>query len=174
MNPPARLFTIVSAALFAAGCTTPQSVLDLGNQGARLTNSYGQQLENFRKTENTAESYKLMAIGQKQVFLSVTWKHCELGKTQVADVGGSSDWSVRVLDSAHRKMCADVALYQVLRAYRYSHWCPESQNVRANKTVCPGARISVPAQAATVTCSRFLCTVSVFNLLLLMPNAYWR
>lgn len=43
--------------------------------------------------------------------MSITWKHCELGKTHVADVGRSSDWSVRVLDTAHRKMCADVALY---------------------------------------------------------------
>ena len=43
--------------------------------------------------------------------MSVEWLHDAVGRTHVAGVADSNAWSVRVLDAAHRKMCADVAAH---------------------------------------------------------------
>ncbi|TDG05090.1 hypothetical protein E1N52_27025 [Paraburkholderia guartelaensis] len=43
--------------------------------------------------------------------MSVDWQHEAVGKTHVALVEPDDGWSVRVLDEAHRKMCADVAAH---------------------------------------------------------------
>ncbi|WP_183162079.1 ThiF family adenylyltransferase [Burkholderia pseudomallei] len=44
--------------------------------------------------------------------MSVDWQHETLGKTQVARVENIESWTVRVLDEAHRKMGADVAVHR--------------------------------------------------------------
>ncbi|MGM3412086.1 ThiF family adenylyltransferase [Ralstonia holmesii] len=43
--------------------------------------------------------------------MSINWRHSNLGKTHVARVPDGAGWVVRVLDSAHRKMSADVAIH---------------------------------------------------------------
>lgn len=43
--------------------------------------------------------------------MSVDWQHETLGKTHIASVESSERWVVRVLDEAHRKMSADVAIH---------------------------------------------------------------
>lgn len=43
--------------------------------------------------------------------MSVAWQHDVVGKTHIASVDDKIAWSVRVLDTAHRKMCADVAAH---------------------------------------------------------------
>ncbi|MCL4759532.1 MAG: Mov34/MPN/PAD-1 family protein [Rhodocyclaceae bacterium] len=43
--------------------------------------------------------------------MSVEWLHDAVGRTHIAGVADSNAWSVRVLDAAHRKMCADVAAH---------------------------------------------------------------
>lgn len=44
--------------------------------------------------------------------MSVSWQHETLGKTRVACVESNGSWTVRVLDEAHRKMGADVAVHR--------------------------------------------------------------
>lgn len=43
--------------------------------------------------------------------MSISWVLDELGKTQIATVHDGAQWSVRVLDHAHKKIVADVANY---------------------------------------------------------------
>ena len=43
--------------------------------------------------------------------MSVDWQHETLGKTHIASVESSERWGVRVLDEAHRKTSADVAIH---------------------------------------------------------------
>lgn len=43
--------------------------------------------------------------------MSVQWKRSETGATHVANVSGNEGWSVRILDKAHQRICADVAQY---------------------------------------------------------------
>lgn len=41
--------------------------------------------------------------------MSITWAHDEVGATHVAEVFDGKTWTVRVLDTAHKKIVADVA-----------------------------------------------------------------
>lgn len=43
--------------------------------------------------------------------MSVNWHHQTLGKTQLATVSGLPGWSVRILDTAHRKILEDLSRY---------------------------------------------------------------
>lgn len=43
--------------------------------------------------------------------MSVGWQHETLGKTHIASVESNEGWAVRVLDAAHRKMSANVAIH---------------------------------------------------------------
>jgi len=43
--------------------------------------------------------------------MSVEWLHDTVERTHIASVSDSDAWSVRILDTAHRKMCSDVAAH---------------------------------------------------------------
>lgn len=53
-----------------------------------------------------------VSVGQVgQDGMSVNWRHQILGKTQFATVSGLPGWSVRILDTAHRKILEDLSRY---------------------------------------------------------------